>query len=142
MVLLGGAYFGQMFALKTNAKIEWNEILVKNYSRCLISISLLYFRKISEKYNMYEKDKININKLITIARYAFVLLLVTPHIIDSSCCHISLCVSSRLFDCQGWWPWLGWFTLDFWEICPPRFYIFFMLLSMSLYFLVHTIDSL
>merc|ERR1711938_124485 len=40
--LLGGAYFGQIFCFKNPSKNQTNEILVQNYSRCLISISLLY----------------------------------------------------------------------------------------------------
>ena len=39
--LLGGAYFGQIFCFKNPSKNQTNEILVQNYSRCLISISLL-----------------------------------------------------------------------------------------------------
>ena len=47
---------------------------------------------------------------------------------------------NRLFDCQGWWPWLGWFTLDFWEICTPHFYIFLMFFCIFAHFLGHKID--
>merc|ERR1711938_482372 len=43
--LLGGAYFGQIFCFKYPSKNQTNEILVQNYSRCLISISLLYPRR-------------------------------------------------------------------------------------------------
>ena len=40
--LLGGAYFGQIFCFQNPSKNQTTEILVQNYSRCLISISLLY----------------------------------------------------------------------------------------------------
>ena len=40
--LLGGVYFGQIFCFKHPSTNQQNEILVQNYSSCLISISLLY----------------------------------------------------------------------------------------------------
>ena len=38
-----GYILAKYFALKTQTKINKNEIPVQNYSSCLISISLLYF---------------------------------------------------------------------------------------------------
>ena len=40
--LLGGASFGQIFCFQNRNKNQTNEILVQNYSSCLIPISLLY----------------------------------------------------------------------------------------------------
>ena len=42
MVLLGGAYFGQIFCANNPSKNQINEIVVQNYSSYLISVSLLY----------------------------------------------------------------------------------------------------
>ena len=40
--LPGVVYFGQIFCFKNPSKNQTNEIIVQNYSNCLISISLLY----------------------------------------------------------------------------------------------------
>ena len=50
-------------------------------------------------------------------------------------------VKIRLFDCQGWWPWLGWFTWDFWKTFAPHLYICLHIFAYVSYFLGSKIDS-
>ena len=60
MVLLGGAYLGQIFCFKNQCKNQQNETLVQNYSSCLISISLLYvidFKKYRKRSQMLRSEK-------------------------------------------------------------------------------------
>ena len=59
---------------------------------------------------------------LSIYIYIYIYLMIFSHKIDRVMDGGGLV--TRMFDCQGWWPWLGWFTWDFLKNAPPSLYIY------------------
>ena len=75
MVLLGGAYFGQIFCFKNQSKNKNSEILLQNSSSCLIFISLLYENM--QELVCFKKPKQKLKSKILVWNYSSCLIFIS-----------------------------------------------------------------